>query len=480
MKTITQAIKHSMSFAYISLLGECTSVFTNPVIIAIDEIDMDLGTIITDIKTCLLSLDTLIGDDEKNRSQWATRLQGHHKLLENKFKLINAYSRELNHISTFLESQYHLKTTDLKDIEGIDYHQFVHEGLDFVGKSQTEKEKTYKIKEILRALPMRMTKNSFVDYVAESLGKIAPSPQDKDNTLFLSVFKQMFDGRLTQDYGIAFEDIAVAIEDLRDQSESDLTGDQIEGMFDDIYLLKDTVQELYTIIRVLHHIISYLSTFLILDSLNFEILSSEHVTFKDLFFTVKSLVNGETHGEDYNIMIETLPDRLGDVFGEINELYTASAQEFYDKIEKGSFPQTEETLKLIKVFSLIQFYLSLDVEDAFGFDESTDPSAKIPGPVIDTALGFLSQELNSLKPSERKLRMQYLISMLPFTMDTQEFASYFDGAIEGTSNEIQKAYVLAKISNFMDSSGYFDSLESTPEPGHDHHHHGPDCDHGSH
>lgn len=479
MKTITKAIQHSVSFAYISLLTDCTNLFTTPAITTINEIDTDLGTIIDDIKTCISSLDTLIGAEEETRSGWATKLQSHHKLLESKFRLINAYSRELNHISTSLESDFHLKTTNLKDIEGIDYHQFIHEGLDFIDKSKTEKEKAYKIKEVLRALPMRMTKNSFVDYVSHSLPKIAPNALDKDGSLFLSIFKQLFDGRLDDDYGLAFTDIAVAIEELRDESQTDLTGEYIEGMFDDIYLLKDTIEELFAMITMLHHMISYLSTLLILDSLNFDILSNEHVAFKDLFFTIRALIKGETHGEDYNIIVETLPDRLEDVLNEIQENDVASSKAFYHKIEKGSFPQTEETLKLIKVYSLIRVYLMLSVEDAFAFNNAAGPSAQLPLSIISSATDFLTQELSKLKPSERKLRMQYLISMLPCTMETQAFAEYFNSAIEGTASEIQKAYVLAKISNFMDGTGYFDSLESTPEPHHQHHdhEHGPDCNH---
>lgn len=467
MKPITQAIQHGVSFAYISLLIDCTNILTDPISSTVAEIDKDLNTILDDTKALFSSLDTLIGGDETSRSECVSQLQLNHKILEDKFKVINAYSRELNHISTVLENQYHLKTTKLQDIEGINYHQFIHEGLDFIAQAKDREDKIYKTKEFLRFLPMRMTKNSFIDYVKHSLENVASNPLDTNNTIFLSVFNQMFDGRLTQNYSVAFQDIAIAIEDLRNQSEIDLTGSSIEGIFDDIYLLKDTIEGLYNFIATLYQALSSISTLLILDSLNFDILCREHITFKDLFFTVKSLLIGETHGEDYTIIIETLPDRLADVLNEINENYTQSAKNFYHELEKDSLPKTQETLKLIKVFSLIRFYLQLNIEDAFSFNEAADSASQLDTSIIDSATGFLSAQLNSLKPTERKLRMQYLISMLPFTMNTQEFANYFDHALEGTSNEIQKAYVLAKLSNFMDSFGYFDTLQPTP----DHHHH---------
>ena len=205
------------------------------------------------------------------------------------------------------------------------------------------------------------------------------------------------------------------------------------------------------------------------------------MAFNDLFYAVRDLITGQTHGEDYSIMAETLPDRLDDVFNEIGQDQARSTTACYEQIEKGSFPETEETLKLIRVFSLTQSYLTLSVEDAFSFHESVGPSTQLPPAIITMATDFLAEQLSQLKPEPRKLRMQYLMSMLPFTMDQQSFASYFDGALEGTSNEIQKAYVLAKISNFMDALGYFDALEaSQAKASHDHHEHSHSCDHHSH
>ena len=75
----------------------------------------------------------------------------------------------------------------------------------------------------------------------------------------------MFDGRLADEYGTTFSDIAVAIEDFRDLSESALTGDEIENIFDEIYLLKDTIEEMMATISILFQGISSLSTLFVLD-----------------------------------------------------------------------------------------------------------------------------------------------------------------------------------------------------------------------
>ena len=464
MKTMTQAIQDGVSLAYISLLADCTYLLTTPFTSTASEIDTDLALIINDIKDYISSLDTLINCNEEKKTEYVTKLQEHHKTLEDKFKLISSYNRELQHISYSLENKFYLVTTDLKDIAGIDYHHFIHDALDFISSSQTEKKSIYRTKEALRSLPMRMTRGSFIDYVGSSLEKVAPHPLDNNGTTFLSVFKQMIDGRLSDNYGAGFYDLYLAIEDFRKKSTLDLTAEEIEVIFDDMFLLSDTIDELIDMLTILHNIISYLSTCCIFESIDFNILSNQHIAFNDLFLTVKSLICEEVHGEEYSILLETLPDRLDDVLSEIKDNYNKSSKEFYKRLEKGSFPETKETLKSIKIISLIQFYLKLDISDVFAFDESTASKKSLPTSIIQNATEILDKELNTLKPAERKLRMQYLISSLPCIMDTQEFATYFHDAIEGTSNEIQKAYVLSKISTLMDSEGYFDSLLENEHP----------------
>ena len=473
MKLITQSIQTGISFAYISLLVDLTDMLTSPLSLSIGEMDGDLDAIIQDIKGIFSSLDSLIGGEEISRSECIQTLQLHHKTLEQKYQALNGYNRELSHIATDLEEQYHLKSTPPDSIQGINYHQFIHEALDFIAQSETKKEKTYKIQEVMSSIPMRMTKDSFIDYIGHSLEKVSPGKVEASGTLFLSVFKQMFDGRFTPHYHEVFYDLAVAIEDIRQQSKIDLGSEDIVAIFDDLYLLKDTAEEIHHLLTLLHTIISEMSVLLILDNLNFDILTHEHIAFQDLFFTMKSLIDGEVYGEDYHILLETLPDRLGAIYDEINQIYEQGIDKLDATIKKGSLTQTEQTLKSVKLFSLMRFYLLLGIEDAFAFSEATENDIALPQEIIEAATDFLREQLDILKPAERKLRMQYLISILPFIMDDQQFASYFNDGLEGTSNEIKKVHVLAKISSFMESCGYFEA------PNHaDHHHdHDHDCHH---
>jgi len=456
MKVITQSIQNGISFAYISLLQDCMNLLTNPLSLSIGTIDKDLEGILQDTQIIFSSLDFLMGDDEKSRNECIQKLQSHHRTLEKKYKVLNGYSRELNHIAIHLEEEFHLKTTPLSSIEGINYHQFIHETLDFISQAKTPKEKNYKLQEILRFIPMRMTKDTFIAYIKNSLEKVSPGKSESSNLLFLSIFKQLFDGRFTPDYHEVFNDLAIAIESIRKTSQRDLQANDIEETFDDIYLLKDTIEELYTMLVLLHGTISNISVLLLLDNLSFDLLCNEHIAFKDLFLTLKSLISGDTHGEDYTILLETLPPRLEGIYNEIEENYQLSFHHLRDNIKKGSLSQTNETMKSIALFNLIHSYFLLDIGDAFAFNEKTEDDVPLSKAIIGEAIAFLQEQLNNLSPSERKLRMQYLISMLPFTMDDQTFANYFNDGLEGTSNPIKKVYVLAKISNFMESCGYFE------------------------
>lgn len=456
MKIITQSIQNGISFAYISLLQDSTSLLANPFSLSIGEMDQDLVNVFQDTQAIFSSLELLIGGDEASRGECIQKLQSHHRTLEKKYKALNGYSRELNHIAINLEEKFHLQTTPLSAIEGINYHQFIHETLDFISQSKTPKEKNYKLQEVLRFIPMRMTKSTFIDSIKNSLEKISSGKNQENSTLFLPIFQQLFDGRLTPDYHEVFEDLAIAIESIRDTSQTDLEANDIEEVFDDIYLLKDTIEELYNMLFLLHRITSNISVLLLLDHLRFDILCNEHIAFQDLYLTVKSLISGHTHGEDYTILLETLPARLEDIYNEIDENYQLSFNKLRETVKKGALAQTDEAMKSITLFNLIHSYFLLDIGDVFSFNEKTEDDTGLSKTIIEEAIIFLEEQFSKLSPAERKLRMQYLISMLPFMMDDQSFANYFNDALEGTSNPIKKAYVLAKISSFMESCGYFE------------------------
>ena len=456
MEIITQSIRNGISLAYTSLLENLIDLFIHPLGLSIGEIDKDLINIFQDIQKVFASLDFLIGADEPPLSECVQQLQAHHRILEKKYRALNGYNRELNHIAISLEESFHLQTTSPASVEGINYHQFIYETLDFISRAKTPKEKKYKLQEVLRLLPMRMTKNTFIDYIENSLQEVSPGINKSNDTLFLSIFKQLFDGRFTPDYHKVFDDLAIAIESIREKSKTNPKPNEIEEIFDDIYLLRDTIEDLYNLLVLLHTAISNLSVLLLLDNLNFELLCNEHIAFKDLFLTLKSLINGETHGEDYTILLETLPSRLEDLHDQIYENYQLSVDKLRNSIEKGLLPNTDKTLKTITLFNLIHSYFLLDIGDAFSFNEKKQGDIGLSQTTINESIIFLKGQLDKLDPSERKLRMQYLMSVFPIIMDDQTLTNYFNDALEATSNPVKKAFVLAKVSSFMESCGYFE------------------------
>lgn len=475
MKIINQSINNGISIAYISLLQDFSSLLSHTLYPHMDVIDTQLHTIIQDLEKTFLSLDTLIGGDITSRRDCISQLQSFQSILENRYRILNGYERELSHISLSLEEKYQLLTINSSDVQGIDYTQFIHEFLDFISSSQTDEEKKYKLAQTIGLVPIRMTKDSFISYIKRSLGKISVGHTDEHHNHFLSVFKQLFDGRYTPEYNNYFSDLNTSIEEFRKLSTTTLSSEDIEKTFDDIQLTKDHIDSLHELLNSLHFLTSRFSILFLMDDLDFPSLMDRHIAFKDFFFTLKSLLNKNSSMDDYEIILESLSNRLEEVYIDIDNDYKRITNELFAQVNNKKVPPNEEAVDGLKIDSLIRSYLLLDIKDIFSFNESKDKISTLPKEYIQSATDFLQKQFGKLKPAERKLRMQYLMSAMPFIMSEEQLFQYVTHGFEGTSNEIRKAYLLSKIGAVMDSCGYFEQQEQQA-PNYDHiHSHDHNC-----
>lgn len=473
MKVITESIKKGVSFAYISLLKDFSDMLTHPLYDHVESIDTEVYTIIQHLNSIFLSLDTIVDDNENLRADFVNKIQEYQSTLVDRYSTLNGYERELSHISMCLEENYQLATNNVADVQGINYNQFINEFLDFIGDIKNIKSQKYKLTQTIRFIPMRMTKASFLNYIGTSLKRISVGNTFEHHNRFLSVFRQIFDGRQALGYNKYFFDLADAIEKFRTILDKELIVDEILETFEDIHLIKNTVDELFDLLDILHSINSRLCILFALDSLYFTDIMENHISFKDFFFTIKSLIKTEDSNVDYEVILDTLPDRLDEVYSEIKTEYDDITQKLFDKVKNNLISETDESIEKLKIDGLIRSYLLLNIQDAFSFDETQEQSKRLPDSYIEDAKQFLEEQFQLLKPYERKLRMQYLISVMPFIMNNNQLSSYIHHGIDGTSNEVKKAYVLSKITEVMEFYGYFENQHSLEH----HHHHDCDCHH---
>ncbi|MGL4738487.1 MAG: hypothetical protein ACRCW2_13635 [Cellulosilyticaceae bacterium] len=460
------AIFSGIAYSYITFIDEYLSVLKNPMYSSFEYLDEDVTSILNEMKTLFGTIPTLVGAESDFKEAYASQLVTYRSTLEGKYRLLLAYRRELEHLSTLRNLTHAAQATDLEDFgvhvedaDTVDFEQIAKDTATFVFVSPDKHDKQARAAAVLPHIPMRMTKDSFVDYVERSLLKISIEDTPESAELLLSVLRQRLDGHLYPAYGQSFQDIALSLEDIASITD-------IEVFFEEADLLNETIDFTINLLGNLYRMICSFGNLLIFDALTFEGLTDMHVSFYDLYCTMQNVL---TKTEDTDIFLETLPERVTMIREEL--------EKNYQKVAKQK--------NLDPLFMLIQTYLVMDLSYVFGFD--AQPHDVYSAPVQKIFKEFLSElkeYLLGTPAEERKLRMQYFMSVLPFIMNQKTFENYVMHGFSSTGNPKRNLLTAVYLTNILDEGGYFELLDEAYAASehhyhedHEHGHDGCECDH---
>lgn len=457
------AIFSGIAYSYITFIDEYLNVLKNPMYASFEYLDEEVTGILKEMKTLFGAIPTLIGAEGDFKEAYATQLVGYRHTIENKYRLLSAYKRELEHLCTLRNLTHAAQAADLtdfgvdlEDADTVDFDQIAKDTATFVFVSSDKHDKQTRAAAVLPHIPMRMTKDSFLDYVSRSLLKISIEDTSESAELLLSVLRQLLDGHLYPGYGQSFKDIALSLEDLGATTD-------IEVFFEEADLLNETIDFTLNLLNNLYRMICSFGNLLIFDALTFESLTDMHVSFYDLYCTMQNLLS---KSEDSEIFLETLPERVAMIREELEKAYKKVAK------QNHSDP----------LFMLIQTYLMMDLSYVFGFDATPhDPYSEPVQKILKEFLSELKEYLLGMPTEDRKLRMQYFMSVLPFIMNQKTFENYVTHGFSSTANPKRNLLTAIYLTNILEEGGYFELLDEAyaASEHHVHHeaHHECDCDH---
>ena len=111
----------------------------------------------------------------------------------------------------------------------------------------------------------------------------------------------------------------------------------------------------------------------------------------------------------------------------------------------------------------MQSYLSMSIDQIFGFttvkksNYSTDVSM-----IIEVFINDLRSKLFALPTLERKCRMQYFISNIPFVMSHDNFNTYIQKAFTHLKTPEQGVLTAMQLSSILEQAGYFPAIKEQP------------------
>ena len=433
-----------ISYSYSEYMSAQSNLLSNSLYFSTVYFDEETFHIQEGLKDIFLSLPTLLSAGSSGKENCATKLLDYRPILEQKYRCLIAYQRELTHIVTMRQqalslSKDYLDELGLTDIDSseIDYEKLALDCAHYVFKTNDESAIQKKANELLPYIPIKLTKDNYLAYCKKSILHIGIQDTTESAAHLVSILNQLFDGTTCPGYGKDFADLKDSVEHLA-------TLEDLTDLFEEANLLNETIE---TLIDMLHHMyktICTLSNLLLFDELDFTDITDMHVSFSDLYYSFKSLFLKEAEAE---VLLPTLRERLE---GLTKDLKTA--------MDKAS-----TTAQVNPYFNLMQTYLSMSIEQMFGFTtvKKTTYSEEVIR-LIDDFISQLHSKLLTTPTVERKCRMQYLISNIPFVMSREQLKTYVQKAFTHLKTPEQGVLTAMQLSSILEQAGYFPAIKEQP------------------
>ena len=441
MSKILDQLYSSVSYSYFEYINSYYNLLNHTMFFSAEYIDADLSTYLDEIKKYFLSLSEILVNNEK-KEDCVMHLMDIKASLETKFRVLKAYEHEFNVIvykkefcpegATALFESIELDENDFKDFNTealkADLLKFIYEGT-------KTKERQRRASSVLSFIPIKITRDNFIDYVGQSIKHIAISNSVEDAAKVVSILKQLFDGSDCPEYGEHFRDIKLALDDLD-------ADPNFEDLFANADILNEMIQNSQDLINLLYHNICSLSSLLLVEKLNFEELTEMHASFFDLYFSIKNIV---TDTEDSQFIKNSLGDRLEDLQKEIKQSYIENC--------KNVAPDS--------IAALMKTYLEMTPASIFsmGLANISKYDDEVTS-IINCFPEYLKAKLDKFDNQERKLRMQLFMSDIPFIMKDTTFDTYVKHAFSPISK--QAILALYYINNTLNQNGFYPAPPETP------------------
>ena len=396
------------------------------------------------LKDIYLSLPSLLSANSSSKESCATQLLNYRSVLEKKYRILIAYQRELTHIVT-LKQQLLASTADYLEEIGIsdpdsltfDYTQLSTDCSDYVFENKAASLIQKKASELLPYIPIKLTKDNYLAYCKKSITHIGIQNTSEAATHLISVLGQLFNGTTCPEYGLHFSDLVGSLSELN-------TLDNLTDLFEEANLLNETFETLIDMLGHMYKTICALSNLLLFDQLDFTDITDMHVSFSDLYYSLKSIYLKEMDSE---LLLPSIKERLEDLSKEL----------------KGSLDKVSQTAQLNPHFNLMQTYLSMSLEQIFGF--TTIKQSNYTEEVLmimDRFIETLRSQLFNMPTADRKWRMQYFMSNIPFVMSKESFKTYIQKAFTNLKEPTQGLLTALQLSNLLEQEGYFPATKEEP------------------
>lgn len=423
--------------AYLDLIG-------NSMFFSTTYLDEETATMQEELKQYFLNLPELLVPQNPKKETCATKLLAIRETIEEKYRTLIAYQRELTLLltikqndPTFIANYFEEIGLDNVAPESVDFNTLADDCVSYIFKETSGEIKQKRASQLLPYIPIKITKDNYISYVRKSIGHIAITNQVDSAQYMISILEQLFDGKSYTGYGKHFTDLKDSLDHLS-------TIEETEELFEEANLLNETLENCMDMLEKMFRMICTFSNLLIVDKLEFNELTEMHASFFDLYYSIKNIL---LKAEDYEMILSTLPERLEEIEKELFEDYKKACEK--------TVPDS--------LFAFMQTYLRMNMQQIFGFSTAKHSAySKEVLDLFDTFTQSLREKLNEIPRLERKYRMQYFISQIPFVMSKENFDAYIHQAFRNISVFAPYLLVANQLTGILEENHYYPEPENIP------------------
>lgn len=434
------------------------------------------------IRTYVLDLQEILDGEMENRTLALEECMGLKKELLDIYEIIYSYFSQWNILSAGISDQIALRKykEDNLAAKQVDYSLFFGDCHAFLESASTVLEQKKYMGQLLKCIPLFVTRDKFYDTVLQSLELAFTGESTELIEASLRAFEGFSCPRNNPKYGVYFSEIADWIGAKGMLLPHKMSDDELADTYDDFNTTFELLQDIEEYFScILHDINSLILLFYL--SYTFTDLTGADVTHSDLYHAVCEYISGEWNKTEKGALEDTLNEQLEDATEKVIDASTAIGKKEYNLLQKiDSFDVfTEDTQKLLLTEEFIRncFFGNLN-DELFRFDipdtlpmATTEEKNALFGNFITTT----KNSFETLPVQTRKIAMQTLASALPSVYQVQDFMNLIMDSIDQVSTDEQRILIVDKVGTVFADCGY-ESIPSNAQ--HDHHHtheHGHDC-----
>ncbi|MBS4960067.1 MAG: hypothetical protein KHZ62_04500 [Clostridiales bacterium] len=426
----------------------------------IDYIPYELPKEISDIRNkindFIINLEDILDADGIERTNALEQCLSLKKELVTIYGSVYRYFASWNVASALINDEvakrrYKESYTDKKAIE---FGLFYQDCAQFIHSANDPMEQKRYLGQLLKCIPLKMTREKFFDVVKHSLFLAFAGQSEASIDHSLAAFESTCAPENTDSYGQFFPEIAQWLKENKAITPAILSDSELDEVYEEFNDVFDTLDHIESYFKDLFHDINSLMILFYLR-FSFDDITERDVAYADYYYTVRDILTGE---EDTTVL-ETLSAQLERAFEPIIDKANSINKKETRLLEQLDFDNLEEdTAKVLSAEGFIRscYYAELDSE-LFDFQPDSDApeaSLEFKNQKFDMFLSHMRQYYDNLPNNIRKSAMQILLSSLPPALSVEEVMDMLKDAVENCPTFEGKVLIVDKVGVVFSDNGF--------------------------